>query len=169
MASFTDLLRHLPEGYNPKVIIMACDWYLFDPVSTKANIQQNMLQDFTPWQIDYLTTLRDILTVIPNHPWLLLAGLPQSDHRQFIGLGAYTMRMGFRKDGSTHCGYRESGPDNPKMAEMNPWRGFQDDPRRLCWARRRSAQFEQFVSEARARGIAIALAFNCPCTRPLWK
>jgi hypothetical protein len=153
MASFTDLLHHLPDGYNPKVIIMACDYYLFDPVSTKANIDQHMLQDFTPTGIDYLATLRDVLVMLPEHPDLLLAGLPRSNGTLEMGLGAYMMHMGFRKDGSTQW-YRESGPDNPKMAEMNPWRGYktiQGD----SLGKDETVQFEQFVSEAHARGITV--------------
>jgi len=151
MGSFLDLLHQLPEGYNPKVIIMGCDFYLFNPASTERNIREHMLQDFSPWHPDYLGTLRDVLTLIPSHPNLLLATLPQSKDRQLMGLGAYTIHMGFRKDGSTQW-YRESGEDNPRMAEMN---SFKDLIQGDAMGQVEIAQFEQFVREAHDRGITV--------------
>jgi hypothetical protein len=150
MFGFTDLLRHLPAGYNPKVIIMTCDFWMFSPLYSADQIKARAVQEFNPSWRDKLDDLHDILVQLPTHPSLLLIGLHNPHPYPTLGLGAYLDNGGFRKDGSTQF----SGPQN-------------DDPARLegsleakidCGDRMGTTEmkdFEEFVSEAHARGIAL--------------
>ena len=153
MASFTDLLHHLPAGYNPKVIIMACDFYMFDPLCTKANLDAHMLQDFSPTTDEHLTNLRDLLVALPAHPGLLVTGMFPRAYPT-LGLPAHLLGMGFRFDGSTHW-FGHAG-DNPHLDQEVPWGNvamIQGD----ALGATELAQFENFVREAHQRGIAVVL------------
>jgi hypothetical protein len=149
--SFTDLLRHLPEGYNPKVIIMDCDFWFFNPVYTAEIMRDQRTQNFVPSWIDRLDDLRDILVQLPKHPSLLLMGLHHPFGYPTLGLGAYLERFGFRKDGSSkwHDLPEKEDPARLKaLPEANMDYGDRMGSNEM-------KQFEKFVSEVQARGITL--------------
>lgn len=150
MSEFTDILRHLPAGYNPKVIIVTCDFWLFSPVYSATQIKANALQDFNSSWMDKVEDLHDILVQLPLNPSLLLIGLYQPHPYPTLGLGAYLSNGGFRKDGSTL--FAESGNDDP--AELQAALESKID----CGDHMGTTEmkdFEEFVAEAHARGIAL--------------
>ena len=157
MTGFTDLLRHLPQGYNPKVIIMTCDFWLFNPVYTASEIKARALQNFTPSWIDRLDDLRDILVQLPTHPSLLLMGFYRPHDYPTLGLGAYLETGGFRKDGSTK--WDPSEREHPIKLQA-PANANIDYGNRMGSGEMK--QFEEFVSEVHARGIAL-VCVQLPC------
>ena len=149
MSGFTDLLRHLPAGYKPKVIIMACDFWLFSPVYSATQIQAHAGQNFAPSGMDKLEDLHDVLVKLPENPSLLLIGFYQPHPYPTLGLGAYLEKGGFRKDGSTK--FDEPPKDDPA-------RFLPPDESVTCGDRMGASEmkdFEEFVTEAHARGIAL--------------
>ena len=156
MSGFTDLLRHLPQGYNPKVIIMTCDFWLFSPVNTAIAIRDHALQNFTPSWKDKLDDLHDILVQLPTHPSLLLMGLYHPFGYPTLGMGAYLEPGGFRKDGSTL--------DQSKRKPTNKMQAFPnadvDYGNRM--GENELEQFDEFVSEVQARGITL-VCVQMPC------
>ena len=157
MSGFADLLRHLPAGYNPKIIIMTCDFWLFSPVYSAAQNQSHALQNFTPSWMDRFDDLHDILVKLPTNPSLLLMGFYQPHPYPTLGLGAYLDKVGFRKDGSIRFDHPEDN-DPAKLEgvlEANVDRGDQMGTSEI-------KDFEEFVSEAHARGIAL-VCVQMPC------
>jgi hypothetical protein len=150
MTGFTDLLRHLPQGYNPKVIIMTCDFWLFNPVYTAAEIKARAVQNFTPSWIDRVDDLRDIVVQLPIHPSLLLMGLHHPHGYPTLGLGAYLETGGFRKDGSTK--WDPSEKEDPVRLKALPDANVDYGDR---MGTDEMKQFEEFVSEVHARGITL--------------
>jgi hypothetical protein len=145
--AFTDLLHHLPPGYNPKMIIFTCDFWYFSPQYSAS--MANYFQNFTtPWT-DKLDDLRDILVQLPKHPDLLFMGFNKPHGYPTLGLDAYLSAGGFRKDGSTKWGLRENNADSlisdPAVANLGG----------SCMGSTEMEQFKEFVSEAQARGIAL--------------
>jgi hypothetical protein len=149
IGSFTDLLGHLPTGYSPKVIIMTCDFWLFSQAYSAAQIQARSLQNFTPSWTDRLDDLHDILVQLPTNPCLLLIGFYQPHPYPTIGLGAYIDKGGFRKDGSTKFDQQN---EDPARLQLPPEASI------TCGDHMGTSemkQFEEFVSEVHARGIAL--------------
>jgi hypothetical protein len=150
MSAFTDLLRHLPAGYNPKVIIMTCDFWMFSPVYSATQVKARALQNFSPSWMDKVDDLHDILVQLPVNPSLLLIGLYQPHPYPTLGLGAYLGNGGFRKDGSIQF----DDSNNGDLAVMQNPLGSNID----CGDHMGTAEmkdFEEFVTEAHARGIAV--------------
>jgi hypothetical protein len=150
MSGFADLLRHLPAGYNPKVIIMTCDFWLFSPIYSADQNKARALQDFTSSWKDKLDDLHDILVQLPTNPSLLLIGLYRPHPYPTLGLGAYLDKGGFRKDGSIQ--FDGSGNDDPARFQ-GPLESKIDCGDRMGTTEMK--EFEEFVSEAHARGIAL--------------
>lgn len=150
MSGFTDLLRHLPAGYNPKVIIMTCDFWLFSPVYTATQIQAHAVQKFTPSWIDKLDDLHDILVKLPTNPSLLLIGLYQPHPYPTLGLGAYLEKGGFRKDGSIRFDQPEENDPAKLQGQIEANINCGDHMGTI-----ETQQFEEFVSEVQARGISL--------------
>jgi hypothetical protein len=149
--SFTDLLRHLPQGYNPKVIIMDCDFRIFSPMYTAGIKRDDRSQNFAPSWIDKLDDLRDIIVQLPKHPSLLLMGFYHPYGYPTLGVGAYLERFGFRRDGSSKWHDLQERADPAKLmvlpdAIMNYGDRMGSDEMK---------QFEEFVSEVHSRGIAL--------------
>jgi|GEM_PF-6309461 len=144
--AFTDLLRHLPPGYNPKVIIFTCDFWYFSP--TYSASMGNYFQNFTPAWTDKLDDLRDILVELPKRPDLLLMGLYKPNGYPTLGLDAYLSSGGFREDGSTKWGLRENDSDTLTTDPVTNLGGS-------CMGNAEMEQFREFVSEAKARGITL--------------
>jgi hypothetical protein len=158
LTGFTDLLRHLPQGYNPKVIIMTCDFWLFNPVYTAAQIKGgHALQNFTPSWKDKLDDVHDILVQLPNQPSLLLIGFYHPYGYPTLGLGAYLEPGGFRKDGSIQRDPSEK--DDPSKLKALPDANLDYGDR---MGSDEMEQFEEFVSEVHARGIAL-VCVQLPC------
>jgi hypothetical protein len=150
MSGFTDLLRHLPAGYNPKVIIMTCDFWLFSSIYSADQIKARALQDFTSSWKDKLDDLHDILVQLPTNPSLLLIGLYRPHPYPTLGLGAYLDKGGFRKDGSIQ--FDGSGNDDPARLQ-GPLESKIDCGDRMGTTEMKD--FGEFVSEVHARGIAL--------------
>jgi hypothetical protein len=148
MHAYTDLLHNLPAGYNPKVIIMSCDYYLFSPVCTAMETERRALQEFTPSWTEKLDELRDVFLELPKNPSLLLIGFHQRHAYPTLGLTAYLGKGGFRKDGSIKLDAPEN--DDPARFKAPPEANFGD---RMGTSE--MTQFEEFVSEVHARGIAL--------------
>jgi hypothetical protein len=149
MSEFTDILHHLPSGYNPKVIIMTCDFWLFSPLYSAAQYQAHAVQDFTSSWRDRLDDLHDILVKLPSNPSLLLIGFHQPHPYPTLGLGAYLDKGGFRKDGSTKFDQQN---EDPARLQLPP------EATITCgesMGKSEMKQFEEFVSEVHARGIAL--------------
>jgi hypothetical protein len=150
MSGFTDLLRHLPAGYNPKVIIMTCDFWLFSPVYSATQVKARALQNFNPSWIDKVDDLHDILVKLPLNPSLLLIGLYHPHPYPTLGLGAYLGNGGFRKDGSIQ--FDDSNNAGPGELQ-DPFESKIDCGDHMGTAEMKD--FEEFVAEAHSRGIAL--------------
>jgi hypothetical protein len=150
MSGFTDLLRHLPAGYNPKVIIMTCDFWLFSPVYSATQDKVHSVQNFAPSWMDKVDDLHDILVQLPERPSLLLMGLYQPHPYPTLGLGAYLDNGGFRKDGSTKS---EPVEADDQAIFHTPLESNIDCGDHMGASEMK--QFEEFVSEVHARGIAL--------------
>ena len=150
MSGFADLLRHLPAGYNPKVIIMTCDFWLFSPAYSATQIKTRALQNFNPSWMDKLDDLHDVLEQLPVRPSLLLIGLYQPHPYPTLGLGAYLDNGGFRKDGSIQ--YDHSKSDDPARLQ-GPLESKIDCGDQM--GTNEMEDFQDFVTEAHARGIAL--------------
>jgi hypothetical protein len=127
---------------------------MFDPLCTAANLRAHMLQDFSPPPDEHLNNLRDILVALPGHPNLLLSSFYHPISYPTLGIPAYFSGMGFRFDGSTH--WYKQAQDNPNLDKQIPWGDvsmIQGDSLGTA----ELAQFEQFVTEAHSRGIAVVL------------
>jgi hypothetical protein len=148
MHAYIDLLRHLPAGYNPKVIIMSCDYYLFSPVWSATETERHALQKFTSSWTDKLDDLRDVFVELPKNPSLLLIGFRQRHSYPTLGLSAYLGKGGFRKDGSIMLEAPEN--DDPARFKGPPQENFGD---RI--GINEMKQFEEFVSEVHSRGVAL--------------
>ena len=144
--AFTDLLRHLPAGYNPKVIIFTCDFWYFS--RTYSASMGNYFQNFTTSWSDKLDDLRDILVQLPKRPSILLMGLNKPHGYPTLGLDAYLSSGGFRKDGSTQWGSQGNNQDSLTSDPVANLGGS-------CMGSTEMDQFKEFVSEARARGITL--------------
>jgi hypothetical protein len=168
MHSFLDLFHHLPPGYQPKVVIMACDFFLFNPVCTKANVDKGMLQDFDPPTLtDRFNVLRDILVQLPSHPGLLLSGLVNSHSYPTLGLSAREGKMGFRFDGSTKWISDEIHGNPETMVYPDWWDSTCQGP---SMGAQEKADFEQLVAELHAKGttlICVQLPLYKSITEPM--
>jgi hypothetical protein len=159
---YVELLRRLPEGYNPRVIIFDLDFYMFSPQFVAQYADQDPIFDTDSWfspaaWYSHLYAIGHLFVEAGRHPELIWSGPVDSYyHKTEMGLGARITGNGFRQDGAEqwsfsmmrkHLAYPEllnsTSPDEPL---------FYYDEKMDDHA---IAKFEEFTALARARGIAL--------------
>lgn len=151
---YSDLLRHLPAGYSPKVILFGADFFMFSP--DYNNKFAPPPPSFSPrsWS-DHFCSLFDMAAALVWHPRLIWSRGDLFSGKPSRGVEALTGGIGFRKDGSEQWDdsrMKLAGRD-PKPEEKTWWKRIIYPGDRVGADETRA--MEEFVSLARSKGIAL--------------
>lgn len=165
--TYTDLLRHLPVGYKPKVIVFNLDFFMFNAdygttyESMKPVFQSSLL-------IDHLRALLYVFSEIGKTPSLIWADDKDPYYKlPVLGVQGHVYSSGFRPDGSERIpGYFQdrAGRDPGIMSKIDL-----KNPSYLggdAMAPTEIKNFEEFVSLAHSKGITL-IGVQLPMYRPM--
>jgi hypothetical protein len=166
--TLTDLLRHLPAGYAPKVIVLNLDFMMFNPSYT--GFSTNATPVFGP--PNHFHALWDIFRELWANPALICAS--SQGHfpgETLMGLSAHVSEGGFRKDGSEMWAVwriKDFGRDPEAMKALEP--KFVLFSHGDAMGTREKAKFEEFISLAHSMGstvIGIQMPIYGPVVRTI--
>ena len=164
--TLTDLLRHLPAGYAPKVIVLNLDFMMFNPSYT--SFSAGAAPVFGP--PNHFHALCDIFRELWANPALIFAN--SRGHfpgETLMGLSAHVSEGGFRKDGSelwTVWQIQNFGDDPDAMKKLEP--KFVLFSHGDAMGTQEKAKFEEFISLAHSMGTTV-IGIQMPVYGPVMR
>jgi hypothetical protein len=150
--TYVEILRHLPGGYHPKVIIFSLDYFMFNPLYSKYYANLAPIYGAP----NHGDSLADVLLELRKSPSLIFASHRSPAGLPVLGLAAYKNSSGTRQDGSELWPaplLKETGGD-PDMLHKIKW----DDPQFFqadAMDKGEMKTFEEFVTLAHSKGITL--------------
>ena len=156
VGTYSEILKHLPAGYTPKVIIVSTDFFSFSPLFTKTYAKMPPAFKSEGWS-EHFNALNDVTNQIlqtPKVAWTRHAPFYGNPAR---GLRALTIGNGNRPDGSEMWPIaivkNRATPTNDSIAAMLG-RLIPGGALNSVGAEEMKA-FAEFVALAHSKGIAV--------------
>jgi hypothetical protein len=169
--TYPDILRHFPEGYRPKLILVDADFFMFGPKYTAHYAFFNMAPVYGHPFSENLIEAHNVATQLLQHPRLLWQRTDYTD-RPARGISAILGEDGFFKDGSERVpavALLRAGR-SPEDIMFPEWKEYITGGDKMGEAE--MTAFKQFADVARQMGIpvvAVQMPMYGPAVRVLEK
>jgi hypothetical protein len=163
--TFPEILRHFPDGYHPKLILVDADFFMFSPEYTQHYDSLNVAPVYGHPISENLIAVHNAATQFLQHPELLWQRTNYTG-RPALGLSAIRGGFGFFKDGSELVPPLEmsrAGHSVEDIFVLPPWRDYIAGGDKMGEAE--MAAFKEFVDLARQMGIPV-VAVQMPMYGP---